>query len=277
MISNIVYFLYRVCKKMVICKKMADAEKNNTKEYICKSRSLPRQLKEISKPIFQVLKDDINSSINVIIENKSSTINEEQNHYTKYKCLKRDVFEDFYEDYIDFKSYINDILKSNFTLTNSISADDHLQKQQPQQQEDKNIEKTIKELNKKIQMLQEENNNLKQENNTFLEMLELIPEQNIQRKDFENETNWKIVKQKFPETCSKSDQTKNNEINNTPPLSNRFQNLVKPEIDFSIDRNLTEKINDFKYTQQSNNRKNIQSVNSRNSKRTNICVTEKYL
>ena len=39
------------------------------------------------------------------------------------------------------------------------------------------------------------------------------------------------MKQKFPETCSKSDQTKNNEINNTPPLSNRFQNLVKPEIE----------------------------------------------
>ena len=124
-----------------------------------------------------------------------------------------------------------------------------------------------------MQMLQEENNNLKQENNTFLEMLELMPEQNIQRKDFENETNWKIVKQKFPETCSKSDQTKNNEINNTPPLSNRLQNLVKPEIYFSIDRNLIEKINDFKYTQQSNYRKNIQSVNSKNNKGPNICVT----
>ena len=84
------------------------------------------------------------------------------------------------------------------------------------------------------------------------------------------------MKQKFPETCSKSDQTKNNETNNTPPLSNRFQNLVKPEIDFSIDRNLTEKINDVKYTQQSNHRKNIQSVNSKD-KRPNICVTEKYL
>ena len=105
---------------------MADAEKNNMKEYICKSRSLPRQIKEISKPIFQVLKDDINSPIIVIIENKSSAINEEQNHYTKYKFLNRDVFEAFYEDYIDFKSYVNDILKSNFTLTNSISADDHL-------------------------------------------------------------------------------------------------------------------------------------------------------
>ena len=188
---------------------MADAEKNNMKEHICKSRSLPRQLKEISKLIFLVLKDDINSSINVIIENKSSTINEDQNHYTKYKCLNRDVFEAFYEDYMDFESYINDILKSNFTLTNSISADDHLQKQQPPEQEDKNIEKTIKELNKKIQMLQEENNNLKQENNTFLEMLELMPEQNIQRKDFENETNWKIVKQNSLETCSISDQTNN--------------------------------------------------------------------
>ena len=74
-------------------------------------------------------------------------------------------------------------------------------------------------------MLQEENNNLKQENNTFLEMLELMPEQNIQRKDFENETNCKIVKQKCPETCSKSNQTKNNEINNTPPLSNCFSKL----------------------------------------------------
>ena len=65
------------------------------KEYICKSRSLPRQLKEISKPIFQVVKDDINSPINVIIENKSSTIHKEPNHYTKYKCLNQDVFEAF--------------------------------------------------------------------------------------------------------------------------------------------------------------------------------------
>ena len=71
---------------------MADAEKNNMKEYTCKSRSLPRQLKEISKAIFQILKDDINSPTNVIIENKSSAINEDQNHCTKYKCLNRDVF-----------------------------------------------------------------------------------------------------------------------------------------------------------------------------------------
>ena len=49
---------------------MVDAEKNNMKEYICKPRSLPRQLKEIPKPISQALKDDINSPINVIIENK---------------------------------------------------------------------------------------------------------------------------------------------------------------------------------------------------------------
>ena len=50
---------------------MADAEKNNIKEYICKWRSLPWQLKEISKPIFQVLKEDMNSPINVIIENNN--------------------------------------------------------------------------------------------------------------------------------------------------------------------------------------------------------------
>ena len=32
----------------------------------------------------------------------------------KFKCVNKDVFDIFYEDYIDFKNYINNKFKNNF-------------------------------------------------------------------------------------------------------------------------------------------------------------------
>ena len=171
---------------------MADVEKNNMKETY-KSRSLPTQLQVIPKPILQKLQDDIDNPINVIVDNNEYTETEIKNHVSKYKCLNRDAFEAFYEDYIDFKSYINDILKSNFNHTILQSTDDYSQEQEPQQQEDNDMINTTNELNGKIQVLQQENNRLKQENKIFLKIIELIPQQSKQVKDLDNETHWKVV------------------------------------------------------------------------------------
>ena len=57
------------------------------------------------------------------------------------------MFEAFYEDYIDFKSYINDILKSNFKHTILQSTNDDSQEQETQQQEDNDMINTTNELN----------------------------------------------------------------------------------------------------------------------------------
>ena len=83
--------------------------------------------------------------------------NDEENHTLqyKYKCLDRDVFDTFYDDYIEFKNYINDILKNNFRQTESLFTDTNLHKQQ-QQQKDINVINTINEVKDKIQTLVKE-------------------------------------------------------------------------------------------------------------------------
>ena len=262
---------------------MADVENNNNEEKICKSRSLPTQLLEVSKPILQILKEDINTPINVIFEKNSFTENVIQNH----QCINRNVFEAFYEDYIDFKSYINDILKNNLKQTIALSSENDVQKQQPKQHEEKSIyNNTINELNKEIQLLKEENTVLKQENKTFLKVIELMPmQQNKQPKDCDNEASWKEVKtkNKFTLTSPQLVQFPNDERNTTvPPIlsKNRFQSL-EHEIDFSADTTLPETnisiINRNRIETRGGSSNNINNINTQNNKRPNVCITESYL
>ena len=116
------------------------------------------------------MKEDIYYPTNIEIEappvNQSNE--EKKCQHSQLKCLNKDVYNTFYKDYIDFKNYINDILKNNFKLPGN-SFTEKAEELQP-----KSYDNTINELNDKIQSLTKENDIIKQENKTFLKITELM-------------------------------------------------------------------------------------------------------
>ena len=72
--------------------------------------------------------------------------------------LNKDAFDIFYEDYIDFKNYVKELLRNNF------KPPDNLFTKKVEQLQQKNDGNTINDLNDKIQSLTNENDTLKQEN-----------------------------------------------------------------------------------------------------------------
>ena len=72
--------------------------------------------------------------------------------------LNKDAFDIFYEDYIDFKNYVKELLRNNF------KPPDNLFTKKVEQLQQKNDGNTINDLNDKIQLLTNENDTLKQEN-----------------------------------------------------------------------------------------------------------------
>ena len=72
--------------------------------------------------------------------------------------LSKDAFDIFYEDYIDFKNYVKELLRNNF------KPPDNLFTKKVEQLQQKNDGNTINDLNDKIQSLTNENDTLKQEN-----------------------------------------------------------------------------------------------------------------
>lgn len=72
--------------------------------------------------------------------------------------LNKDAFDIFYEDYIDFKNYVNELLRNNF------KPPDNLFTKKIEQLQQKNDGNTINDLNDKIQSLTNENDTLKQQN-----------------------------------------------------------------------------------------------------------------
>ena len=112
------------------------------------------------------MKEDIYYTIDVKKEppltNRSNKKKKCKNQ--KFKYLNKDVFDIFYEDYIDFKNYINDISKNNFKPSGNLFTE---KSEELQQKYDDN---TINELNYKIQSLTNENDIIKQENKMLLKL-----------------------------------------------------------------------------------------------------------
>lgn len=82
--------------------------------------------------------------------------------------LNKDAFDIFYEDYIAFKNYVNELLRNNF------KPPDNLFTKKIEQLQQKNDGNTTNDLNDKIQSLTNENDTLKQQNQTFQKIIELM-------------------------------------------------------------------------------------------------------
>ena len=80
------------------------------------TEDLPLERIVVPRPTTEVMKENIYYPINIEIDaSPTNQSNEEKKcQNPKLKSLNKDVFDIFYEDYIDFKNYINDILKNNF-------------------------------------------------------------------------------------------------------------------------------------------------------------------
>ena len=67
---------------------------------------------KIPRPInLDLIKENINCPINIEIDTAQHKHEENKKCNSKFKCLNKDLFDVFYDDYIDFKNYINDTLK----------------------------------------------------------------------------------------------------------------------------------------------------------------------
>ena len=70
---------------------------------------------KIPRPInLDLIKENINCPINIEIDTAQHKHEENKKCNSKFKCLNKDLFDVFYDDYIDFKNYINDTLKTNY-------------------------------------------------------------------------------------------------------------------------------------------------------------------
>ena len=86
----------------------------------------------IPRPITEVTKEDIYYPINIEIEAPPANESNEEKKFqnSKLKFLNKDVFDIFYEDYTDFKNYINDLLKNNFKPKDNLLTEKAAQLQQ---------------------------------------------------------------------------------------------------------------------------------------------------
>ena len=102
----------------------------------------------------------LQSAINRIIKKKS------EKNQPKYVTME--LFDTFYDDYIEYKHCINDIFKS-FSV-----SEDVLNEQQKISKCETSCKEKIKSLENKINILQTENKMLTEESTNYMEIVELL-------------------------------------------------------------------------------------------------------
>ena len=131
------------------------------------------------------------------------------------------TFDAFYEDYIDFKNYVNDILNSKFKNIEE-NAEKTLYVRR-ERKVDENVEKqTI--VEKKIQNLIEENKHLRTEVESYKKVIQLLT---TEKSSVTN--SWQYVSRRNASTNNKNVLSK---ITTTP-----LNNFYEPLIDFQLEGN----------------------------------------
>ena len=174
------------------------------------------------------------------------------------------TFDAFYEHYIDFKNYVNDLFNSKFkSIVENAEKEQHINKTT----NDKSIEKqTI--LEQKIQKLNEENQQLKTEVESYKKVIQLLTTEKP------NVTNsWQYVSGKNASGASNK--------NNVPKITTTpINNFFEPLVEFQIERNDYEENNSHHQNEHENIVfNNTNSIPQRQSvrKRPNVSTTEKSM
>ena len=174
------------------------------------------------------------------------------------------LFDAFYEDYIDFKNSVNDILNSKFK---NIAERAEKELYEGENQGNEKMEREVI-LEEKIQNLSEENKHLKTEIESYKKVIQLLSTE----KTIVNNP-WQYVSGRNAEATDKGILSKTT----TTPLNNFYEPLV----DFQSERNEYEE-NNLQYQNKhngniaSNKRVGI-TQNQSVRKRPNVCTTEKSI
>ena len=167
------------------------------------------------------------------------------------------TFDAFYEDYIDFKNYVNDILNSKFK--NIMENAEKTLYVKRESKVDENVERQII-LEKKVQNLSEENKHLRIEVESYKKVIQLLTTEKS------NVTNsWQYVSRRNASTNNKNVLSK---ITTTP-----LNNFYEPLIDFQLEGNEYDENEGNIALSKANSITPKQSVR----KRPNVCTTEKWI
>ena len=167
------------------------------------------------------------------------------------------TFDAFYEDYIDFKNYVNDILNSKFKNIVE-NAEKTLYVSSESKVDENVVRQTI--LEKKVQDLSEENKHLRTEVESYKKVIQLL----ITEKS--NVTNsWQYVSRRNVSTNNKNVSSK---ITTTP-----LNNFYEPLIDLQLDGN------EYDENEENIALSKVNSITPKQSvrERPNVCTTEKSI
>ena len=208
--------------------------------------------------MFEKIINNLNKSLEIVIEDSSSPVKRHNTHYIEMSLL-----DTFYQDYMDFKNHIRDILDARYT---NVAAENELV----------SYSWTIKlaTLEEKINALLKEDEHLKGEIESYQKVIQLMATETSNKKD---KNVWKTM-------SNESQRIRNtnlvNEIDHLAmPLT--LNNVYEPlDVDFHRENSNEHDDESLKEieTQRSTSlskKNNIQRV-TKNRKRPEHSITEKY-
>ena len=196
------------------------------------------------------------------IINKEKPLAQNNITSTNSHLVDMTTFDAFYDDYIDFKSYVNDILNVKFkSIAESTEKELNGEENKTENENRMNLEN-------KIQKLNEENVNLRAEVKSYEKVIQLLTSEKTN-----NENSWLSVPRKH-QRLEKDNDTRKSYIT-SPQLRNFYDPLVHFERE-----NLVNVPNDNEnLLRKTKDRASIKDYTKQhtNKKRPDVCTTEKQI